>query len=328
MAAATMDQFVYKPESAHEDWPIWVFRFENFLALNAVDLTKNDGKASAAKHLIHAGGSAIIKVLKTFDNMSEASYEQLKAAMEAYCMPKDTKAALYRFTGTRQCSDEKLSDYVMRLKPLAYAGGISKVNSDAEVLRVIGQHASSVDVKLKCLEKDMDCSKLVAWFSTIESHQQCLRVRERTLEDINYVESSKRKHPVEKDKKCNFCGGKYPHEGQCPARGAVCNFCHNKNHYESECRRKKASQAAPSSSNQSRWRNDNGNQSTNHPNRNRFSSSNGAQRGNTRGNRVFNVEDKPQEQGAEANNAKLLNMFNKWLSSIQDTPDEDGTQQE
>ena len=189
MAAANMDKFIYRPETAFEDWPIWIFRFENFLALNEVKYTENEGKVLAAKHLIHAGGDALTKVLKTFEEIDKVTYEQLKTAMSTYCRPKDTRAALYRFTGTRQGPEEALSDYVMRLKPLAYAGGIAKVNSESEILRVIGQHANAVEVKLKCLEADMDTAKLVTWFATIETHQRCLRIDSKS-EDVNYVNNN------------------------------------------------------------------------------------------------------------------------------------------
>ncbi len=59
MATANMDKETYRPETAYEDWPIWIFRFENFLALNEVKYTEAEGKVLAAKHLIHAGGDAL-----------------------------------------------------------------------------------------------------------------------------------------------------------------------------------------------------------------------------------------------------------------------------
>ena len=317
-AAATMDQFIYIASTAHEDWPIWIFRFENFLILIKVDVTKPEGMVLAARYLIHAGGETILKILKAFDDMTTATYEQLKQAMSDYCIPVDAKAALYRFTGTRQGQEENLGDYVLRLKPLAYAGGISKANTDAEVLRVIGQHANSVEVKIKCLEKDISCSKLVTWFSTLEAHQKCMRTEPRS-EDINYVDnrqnapSRKRQHEsTNQKKKCNFCGGAYPHERPCPARGATCNFCKNKNHFESECRKKKSSQSAPSTNRQNN-RNQSGYRS------------NGTQSNNQRsnGNRVYNVEgyeEQPQHDSEQKGyNAELFNMFHKWLETIEDS---------
>ena len=78
MAAASIDQYNYKPESAHEDWPIWIFRFENFLKISAVDLATNEGKLLAAQHLIVSGGAAVVRVLKTFENMEAATYKDIK----------------------------------------------------------------------------------------------------------------------------------------------------------------------------------------------------------------------------------------------------------
>jgi hypothetical protein len=252
--------------------------------------------------------------------MDKVTYEQLKTAMTTYCRPKDTKAALYRFTGTRQEPEEALSDYVMRLKPLAYAGGISKANSDSEILRVIGQHANPVEVKLKCLEADMDTTKLVTWFATIETHQRCLRIESKS-EDVNYVNNNnvKRKRPNDTTKKCNYCGGAYPHSGQCPARGATCNFCKLKDHYEAECRKKKASQAAPSTN----QRYDGQRQNANRPRHNQPNNRNST-------NRVFNVEEHQEDSNVLGaglvKNAQLFKMFHDWLSQIRDTTDADGQQ--
>lgn len=105
MAAASIDQYNYKPESAHEDWPIWIFRFENFLKISAVDLATNEGKLLAAQHLIVSGGAAVVRVLKTFENMEAATYKDIKDAITAFCAPKDSMAALHIFTGTKQKTD-------------------------------------------------------------------------------------------------------------------------------------------------------------------------------------------------------------------------------
>ena len=326
MAAASIDQFVYKPESAHEDWPIWIFRFENFLKISQTDLTSNEGKILAAQHLIVSGGAAVVRVLKSFENMETATYAQIKEAITAYCTPKDTMAALHKFTGTRQKTDETLGDYVIRLKPLAFAGGISTVNSDKELLRVIGQHSNSVEVKLKSLEKDMTTAKLVIWYTTLETHNRAVQLDQKN-EDINFVTNDKRKKQPERpnnNKKCHACGGPYPHEGTCPARGKRCEFCNIMNHFASQCRKKKQSIAAPGQY-QNRY------QSTNQSskfddsrqNRQNFQRPRSGFQGNhnrNSGNHVYQINETMPQQTNEDRNQELFNMFYNWLDNIQDQP--------
>ncbi|XP_060082488.1 uncharacterized protein LOC132561807 [Ylistrum balloti] len=43
----------------------------------------------------------------------------------------------------------------------------------------------------------------------------------------------------EKNTKCYRCGGSYPHQGQCPAKGKKCNFCQKMNNFGKVCKSKK-----------------------------------------------------------------------------------------
>ena len=38
--------------------------------------------------------------------------------------------------------------------------------------------------------------------------------------------------------KCRNCGGQYPHDGDCPARGKDCKACGKMNHFARQCRSK------------------------------------------------------------------------------------------
>ena len=39
-----------------------------------------------------------------------------------------------------------------------------------------------------------------------------------------------------KNTQCGLCGGKYPHDKQCPAKGKNCNKCGKLNHFARVCR--------------------------------------------------------------------------------------------
>ena len=48
--------------------------------------------------------------------MEAITYADLSKEMEAYCMSKDSKAALFKFTACKQETNESLHDYILRLK--------------------------------------------------------------------------------------------------------------------------------------------------------------------------------------------------------------------
>lgn len=217
-----------------------------------------------------------------------------------------------------------MGDYVSRLKPLAFAGGISQANSDKELLRVIGQHANSVEIKLKSLEKDMTTAKLVLWHTTLETHNRALQPTQRN-EDINFISNDRKKIQQDKssnNKKCHACGGPYPHEGVCPAKGKRCEFCNITNHFASQCRKKKQSTAAP---NQYPQRS----QANNYPqrfeqHRQNFQRPRSNFHGNNNrnsGNHVYQVNDfTPNQQEHQNKNQQLFEMFYTWMDNIQDEP--------
>lgn len=46
----------------------------------------------------------------------------------------------------------------------------------------------------------------------------------------------------DKEEECRNCGGSYPHQGMCPAKGKRCNSCGNDDHFSRVCRSKSVKQ--------------------------------------------------------------------------------------
>ncbi|KAH3754261.1 hypothetical protein DPMN_188926 [Dreissena polymorpha] len=38
---------------------------------------------------------------------------------------------------------------------------------------------------------------------------------------------------------CRNCGGQYPHDVHCQAKGKECNYCHKLNHFKAVCRKRR-----------------------------------------------------------------------------------------
>ncbi|MFY8166942.1 MAG: hypothetical protein ACOVJ8_10135, partial [Sediminibacterium sp.] len=135
---------------------------------------------------------------------------------------------------------------------------------------------------------------------------------------INYVKAQREKRNMDNQfKDCFNCGGKWPHEGVCPAKGKICDFCHGKNHFQKVCKKKKASEAAPNSSNRpNHSRNNNRSYNSNNGRKNSY---------NNNGNKIYQVNE--QQEQPQEDKAQLFNMFYEWLESIKDSPASSSTNQ-
>ena len=244
-------QFNYEPESAHEDFPEWKFIFENFLKISNIDSTiliadnAVPGATKAYQHLIHAGGPLAIKLLRSYDDPATADYANLLQKMEDYCSPKDVPALKLKFDSLKQNNGESLIDYVIRLKPLAKASGVTTENMGAEVLRKIALNTNSEETRFKCLESGMDVEKLLKWESVKQVHQQCSMTNTTPNSyDINFIKQSNaqkskfERSTMQSKKKCGRCGyDDYPHkDNRCPADGQTCKTCKKPNHFAKVCR--------------------------------------------------------------------------------------------
>ena len=261
-------------DTAHEDFPEWKFLFENYLALQGIkkDNTTpptNGGISEATKalqNLIHAGDVLAVKLLRQFDDIAVVTYAQLIDAMEKYCAPKDIPAMMFKFDTLKQKDAESIVDYLMRLKPLARAAGISTETMNKELLRRIAVNTNSMATRDKAMELDMTTEKLVNWEATKVAHQQCISEDIKT-ESINFVKgntNNKRKfndQEAASKKKCGKCGYDYPHkDNRCPADGKTCSSCKRPGHFARMCRQgqppsKGGSTGQSTAGNGGSWRN-------------------------------------------------------------------------
>jgi hypothetical protein len=221
--AAVMQKFIYRPETAHEDFPEWKFLFENYLLLVGIkkELTTAadgavPGATKALQNLIHGADALAVKVLRQFDDVSTVTYAQLIKALEDYCAPKNVPALTYRFDTLKQKDGESLLDFILRLKPLAKVAGVETTNMNKELLRRIAVNTNSSATRDKAMEADMTTDKLILWEATKLAYLQCTNdfaAQEIKNESINFVRNGARKTEMgqnesEGKKKCGRCGKK------------------------------------------------------------------------------------------------------------------------
>jgi hypothetical protein len=311
--AIIMHKFMYNADTAHEDFPDWLFLFENFLQISEIDVTKQPGAVSAKQHLIHGCGALAVKMIKAMDKPEEATYAQLKAALEAYCAPKDKNTMMFKFDQLKQQSNESIREYVYKLKSLATAAGITTANAQGEILRRIRQNTNAEDTRLKAMESEMTVEKLLLWETARMAQQTCTQIASGSKSyDINYVSNAhanKRKHSdngnaqsSKKERTCFHCGKEFPHKGgKCPAFGKNCDNCGTANHFASVCRREKKDGQARSN-NGGNWKGVNQQNSNNKFNTNK---------------KIYNVIEKHlvTTEEPKEDTLKLFKQFYGWLNS-------------
>ena len=304
--AITMQKFVYVAETAHEDFPDWLFLFENFLTLSEIDSTDETGKVTAKKHLIHACGALAVKLIRGMAKPEDVTYLLLKEALEKYCSPKDKTALMFRFDSLKQMDNETIQNFVLRLRPVGIAAGIQATAIEGELIRRIIQNTNIEEARLKAMETDMTVAKLVLWESTRRVHQQCTAMRNESREQgINFVSHAKKRKSEDddsrtrKNKLCYHCGNDFPHkgDGKCPAKGKTCSVCGIMNHFAKVCK-KGNGQSNQGQSNQS-----------------------GAAQSKSSNNvskKIYHVADNKEDKKNESEEFKMFKKFYSWMNSVDD----------
>lgn len=58
--AIVMELFIYNEAKVSIEWPLWIYKLENFLVLRTIDITIVAGAANALRHLLHFGNMKIM----------------------------------------------------------------------------------------------------------------------------------------------------------------------------------------------------------------------------------------------------------------------------
>jgi len=119
-------------------------------------------------------------------------------------------------------------------------------NADEEIKTQVIQCCASSRLCRKALrEPDLTLEKLLDHGRTLElSEMQATGIERGTTAAVNVLDrKAVDKHPkgsrVSKQQhyntSCRNCGGKYPHEGVCPAKNKECRACGKMNHFARQC---------------------------------------------------------------------------------------------
>uniref|UniRef100_A0AAQ4Q6X4 Gypsy retrotransposon integrase-like protein 1 n=1 Tax=Gasterosteus aculeatus aculeatus TaxID=481459 RepID=A0AAQ4Q6X4_GASAC len=231
------------PGSVGPRWNKWVQRFENYTT--AMNIT---GDARLKALLLHIAGERVHDIYDTL-SAEDDKYAETKQKLSGYFSPKkNVQYQVYIFRKMVQEPGENVDSYHTRLRMLARNCEFADVN--AEIKTQIIQSCASSRLRRKALrEPELGLEELLDHGRTLElSEMQATGIERGTTAAVNVLDrKTVQKHPNSRrwsekqqrsDNSCRNCGGKYPHEGECPARSKQCRNCGKLNHFAKQCRSK------------------------------------------------------------------------------------------
>ena len=261
------------PATLPERWEEWLDGLETMI--DAMRITDHEHKFSLLKHY---GGGKIRnvekqleydKALKYGDDPTTAvadHYRRLKEALTGQFAPsRNATFAEYEFHSMNQEEEETIDTYTTRLRKQAkLCGFCDKACQDRAIKNRIVAGCRSHRLRRKALETDVTLVRLLEIARAEEKSNEKAEKMEKPREQSETVDVNKvKRHPSKysaktnftknnnidkydsspnppvRDKKCFYCGGKYPHakgKSGCPAYGKKCINCGRMNHFASHCK--------------------------------------------------------------------------------------------
>lgn len=225
------------PGSVGPRWTKWVQRFENYTT--AMNIT---GDARLKALLLHMAGERVHDIYDTLA-ADDDDYAATKQKLSVYFSPKkNVQYQVYVFRKATQEPGENLDSYHTRLRMLAKNCEFADV--DAEIKTQIIQSCASSRLRRKALrEPDLTLDELLDHGRTLELSEMHASGIERgaaaavnALDQKRYPKSSRWPEKRSTSNQCRNCGGKYPHDGECPAKNKECRACGKVNHFARQCR--------------------------------------------------------------------------------------------
>ena len=141
---------VHLDSNAGPHWTKWLTRFERLIVgMNITDATQKRAL------LLHYAGPDVDNIFETLpDTGEDKDYKKAVECLNVYFVPKvNTIYEEYQFRQAKQCSNESLASYHIRLRQLAKHCGFTDV--DKEIRTQIVFSCTSHKLRLRALREDL-----------------------------------------------------------------------------------------------------------------------------------------------------------------------------
>jgi len=229
--------------SLSQRWTKWIRGFQTLMVgMNITDKTRKRAL------LLYYAGEAIHDLFVTLsntgnDNDFDAAATALKTHMDHY---KNTEGLVQEFRKEIQSPSETIDAFHTRLQQKAALCEFHDVTREIRSQLITG--CASHKIRLFALDDSkITLTKILDKARNREvADMLACQMEEKLPKTVNYV-NQPYKHDKPKTykttkgtKSCWFCGGSYPHSGNCPADGKLCNNCGKSGHFSGVCRGQKS----------------------------------------------------------------------------------------
>ena len=139
------------------------------------------------------------------------------------------KTEVYRFRKSTQEHNETLAQFHTRLRTCEFN------DVDFEIEEQIIIEGTSSKIRKKALrDPNFDLKAMLLEGRRDEQSEY----QAKDIESNEQTEETTHQLDARPTQTCRNCGGTFPHEGGCPAKGKVCHKCGKENHFAKMCRGK------------------------------------------------------------------------------------------
>ena len=244
----TFPEFELQPrDTAPTRFEKYVKRLNNMFT--AMSITQASRKKAMLLHYVGEETCDVFETL-TVPEPTEGS-DEYKTAVKAFADYFEPQKCIdhhvYVFRQESQKSGENITEFYTRLQLLARKCEFA--NTDLEIKRQIIQGTSSVRLRRKAIEQNLNLESLLKAARSMETaDEQTSEIEKQQSHAVgrgNNKTSDDREENSNgppklgsRNTKCGLCGGSYPHQGTCPAQGKKCMNCGKLNHFAKVCRSK------------------------------------------------------------------------------------------
>ena len=154
------------------------------------------------------------------------------------------KLCIIGFLEIRQKDEESIAEFASRLRRAAVPCEFGDT-AEEEIMIQLFRGTKDQTVRKEVLaatDKD-SVDDILGRVRAIALIASSIRATEKTPvvnhESINAFGKSLRKSKSKSSRKCFNCGGRYPHQGHCPATSKTCNECGERDHFARCCPKRK-----------------------------------------------------------------------------------------
>ena len=234
-------------------WEARLARFDIYVAAAAIT-----DKTQKRALLLHLAGESVQKVFKGLKDTGDDCASAVKA-LNAYFLPKkNVRYERYVFKQIVQEPGESIDQFVARLRTLSQTCEFA--DADDAIADQVVEKCLSTRLKRRVLrDNTTTLEKILEEGRALEQTEAQVQ-RMKTTDDaatpsVNAVfrrkgrsnqtyqsnQQGKSQNQNNNSKaKCYHCGGPYPHDRACPAKGKTCGNCGKLDHFSSVCLQGKA----------------------------------------------------------------------------------------